>query len=339
MGFGRLWGSFSNDIGIDLGTSNTLVLVRGRGIVLCEPSVVAVHSAAKKVLAVGQEAKRMLGRTPGEIIAIRPMKDGVISDFETVEKMIKYFFQKIQNRRTLVKPRVVIGVPSCITEVEKRAVRESAEQAGAREIYLIEESLAAAIGANIPIQEPAGNMVIDIGGGTSEISVISLGGMVITNAIRIGGDEFDEAIINHMKKIHNLVIGESTAEEVKITIGNVYPEKEIQTVEIRGRDSISGLPRILTLDSVEIREALQEPTNIVMEEIKKTLDQTPPELAADIVERGIVMTGGGSLLKGFAKLISKETGVPVILAENPLTCVVLGTGKFLEELKYLKNVR
>jgi rod shape-determining protein MreB len=253
--------------------------------------------------------------------------------------MIKYFFQKIQNRRTLVKPRVVIGVPSCITEVEKRAVRESAEQAGAREIYLIEESLAAAIGANIPIQEPAGNMVIDIGGGTSEISVISLGGMVITNAIRIGGDEFDEAIINHMKKIHNLVIGESTAEEVKITIGNVYPEKEIQTVEIRGRDSISGLPRILTLDSVEIREALQEPTNIVMEEIKKTLDQTPPELAADIVERGIVMTGGGSLLRGFAKLISKETGVPVILAENPLTCVVLGTGKFLEELKYLKNVR
>lgn len=339
MGFGRLWGSFSNDIGIDLGTSNTLVLVRGRGIVLCEPSVVAVHSAAKKVLAVGREAKRMLGRTPGEIIAIRPMKDGVISDFETVEKMIKYFFQKIQNRRTLVKPRVVIGVPSCITEVEKRAVRESAEQAGAREIYLIEESLAAAIGANIPIQEPAGNMVIDIGGGTSEISVISLGGMVITNAIRIGGDEFDEAIINHMKKIHNLVIGESTAEEVKITIGNVYPEKEIQTVEIRGRDSISGLPRILTLDSVEIREALQEPTNIVMEEIKKTLDQTPPELAADIVERGIVMTGGGSLLRGFAKLISKETGVPVILAENPLTCVVLGTGKFLEELKYLKNVR
>ncbi len=339
MGFGRLWGSFSNDIGIDLGTSNTLVLVRGRGIVLCEPSVVAVHAAAKKVLAVGQEAKRMLGRTPGEIIAIRPMKDGVISDFETVEKMIKYFFQKIQNRRTLVKPRVVIGVPSCITEVEKRAVRESAEQAGAREIYLIEESLAAAIGANIPIQEPAGNMVIDIGGGTSEISVISLGGMVITNAIRIGGDEFDEAIINHMKKIHNLVIGESTAEEVKITIGNVYPEKEIQTVEIRGRDSISGLPRILTLDSVEIREALQEPTNIVMEEIKKTLDQTPPELAADIVERGIVMTGGGSLLRGFAKLISKETGVPVILAENPLTCVVLGTGKFLEELKYLKNVR
>ncbi|MCK4805240.1 MAG: rod shape-determining protein [Spirochaetes bacterium] len=329
----------SNDIGIDLGTANTLVLVRGRGIVLCEPSVVAVHSAAKKVLAVGQEAKRMLGRTPGEIIAIRPMKDGVISDFETVEKMIKYFFQKIQNRRTLVKPRVVIGVPSCITEVEKRAVRESAEQAGAREIYLIEESLAAAIGANIPIQEPAGNMVIDIGGGTSEISVISLGGMVITNAIRIGGDEFDEAIINHMKKIHNLVIGESTAEEVKITIGNVYPEKEIQTVEIRGRDSISGLPRILTLDSVEIREALQEPTNIVMEEIKKTLDQTPPELAADIVERGIVMTGGGSLLRGFAKLISKETGVPVILAENPLTCVVLGTGKFLEELKYLKNVR
>ena len=339
MVFGKLYGAFSNDIGIDLGTSNTLVYVRGQGIVLSEPSVVAVHNSSKKVLAVGQEAKRMLGRTPGEIIAIRPMRDGVISDFETVEKMIKYFFQKVHNRKALVKPQVVIGIPSCITEVEKRAVRESAEQAGAREIYLIEESLAAAIGASIPIQEPAGHMIIDIGGGTSEISVISLGGMVITNAIRIGGDEFDDAIINHMKKIHNLVVGESTAEEVKITIGNVYPEKDVQSFEIRGRDSISGLPRILTIDSVEIREALQEPTTMVLEEIKKTLDQTPPELAADIVERGIVMTGGGSLLKGFPKLISKETGVPVILAENPLTCVVLGTGKFLDELKYLKDFR
>jgi rod shape-determining protein MreB len=339
MVFGRLSGAFSNDIGIDLGTSNTLVYVRGQGIVLSEPSVVAVHNSSKKVLAVGQEAKRMLGRTPGEIIAIRPMRDGVISDFETVEKMIKYFFQKVHNRKALVKPQVVIGIPSCITEVEKRAVRESAEQAGAREIYLIEESLAAAIGANIPIQEPAGHMIIDIGGGTSEISVISLGGMVITNAIRVGGDEFDEAIINHMKKIHNLVIGESTAENVKITIGNVYPDKDVQSFEIRGRDSISGLPRILTVDSVEIREALQEPTTMVLEEIKKTLDQTPPELAADIVERGIVLTGGGSLLKGFPKLISKETGVPVILAENPLTCVVLGTGKFLDELKYLKDYR
>jgi rod shape-determining protein MreB len=339
MVFGRLSGAFSNDIGIDLGTSNTLVYVRGQGIVLSEPSVVAVHNSSKKVLAVGQEAKRMLGRTPGEIIAIRPMRDGVISDFETVEKMIKYFFQKVHNRKALVKPQVVIGIPSCITEVEKRAVRESAEQAGAREIYLIEESLAAAIGANIPIQEPAGHMIIDIGGGTSEISVISLGGMVITNAIRVGGDEFDEAIINHMKKIHNLVIGESTAEDVKITIGNVYPDKDMQSFEIRGRDSISGLPRILTVDSVEIREALQEPTTMGLEEIKKTLDQTPPELAADIVERGIVLTGGGSLLKGFPKLISKETGVPVILAENPLTCVVLGTGKFLDELKYLKDYR
>jgi rod shape-determining protein MreB len=339
MVFGKLYGAFSNDIGIDLGTSNTLVYVRGQGIVLSEPSVVAVHNSSKKVLAVGQEAKRMLGRTPGEIIAIRPMRDGVISDFETVEKMIKYFFQKVHNRKALVKPQVVIGIPSCITEVEKRAVRESAEQAGAREIYLIEESLAAAIGASIPIQEPAGHMIIDIGGGTSEFSVISLGGMVVTNAIRVGGDEFDDAIINHMKKIHNLVVGESTAEEVKITIGNVYPERDVQSFEIRGRDSISGLPRILTVDSVEIREALQEPTTMVLEEIKKTLDQTPPELAADIVERGIVMTGGGSLLKGFPKLISKETGVPVILAENPLTCVVLGTGKFLDELKYLKDYR
>jgi len=338
MLFKWLHGALSNDIGIDLGTSNTLVYVRGQGIVLSEPSVVAVHSSYKKVLAVGREAKQMLGRTPGDIIAIRPMKDGVISDFETVEKMIKYFFQKVHNRKSLVKPRVVIGIPSCITEVEKRAVRESAEQAGAREIYLIDESLAAAIGANIPIQEPAGNMIIDIGGGTTEISVISLGGMVVTSAIRVGGDEFDEAIINHMKKIHNLVIGESTAEAVKITIGNIYPEKEVQSMEIRGRDSISGLPRILTIDSVETREALQEPTNLILEEIRKTLDQTPPELAADIVERGIVLTGGGALLKGCSKLISKETGVPVILAENPLTCVVLGTGKFLEELKNYKNL-
>jgi len=339
MALKRLHRVLSNDIGIDLGTSNTLVWVSGKGIVLSEPSVVAIHSSHKKVLAVGKEAKRMLGRTPGDIIAIRPMKDGVISDFETVEKMIKYFFQKVHSRKSLVKPRVVIGIPSCITEVEKRAVRESAEQAGAREIYLIDESLAAAIGANIPIQEPAGNMIIDIGGGTSEISVVSLGGMVITSAIRVGGDEFDEAISNHMKKIHNLIIGESTAESVKIELGNVYPEKEVESREIRGRDSISGLPRTLTLDSVEIRESLQEPTNLVLEEIKKTLDQTPPELAADIVERGIVMTGGGSLLKGFTKLISKETGVPVILAENPLTCVVIGTGKFLEELKYYKNLR
>ena len=325
---------FSLDLGIDLGTANTLVHVRGRGIVLSEPSVVAVERGTKRVIAVGQEAKRMLGRTPGDIIAIRPLRDGVIADFETTEKMIKHFIEKVMPKSIFKpKPRVVIGVPSCITEVEKRAVRESAEQAGAKEIYLIEESMAAAIGANIPINEPAGNMICDIGGGTTEISVISLGGMVISNAIRIGGDEFDEAIIKHVKLVHNLVIGESSAEEIKIKIGNAYPEREVKKIEIKGRDAISGLPKILEMDSVEIRDALQEPINIIVEEIKKTLDQTPPELAADIVERGIVLTGGGALLTGLSKLISSQTGVPVIIAENPLLCVALGAGKFLETIR------
>ncbi|OHD23118.1 MAG: rod shape-determining protein [Spirochaetes bacterium GWD1_27_9] len=325
---------FSLDLGIDLGTANTLVHVKGKGIVLSEPSVVAVERGTKRVIAVGQEAKRMLGRTPGDIIAIRPLRDGVIADFETTEKMIKHFIEKVTPKGIFkAKPRVVIGVPSCITEVEKRAVRESAEQAGAKEIYLIEESMAAAIGANIPINEPAGNMICDIGGGTTEISVISLGGMVISNAIRIGGDEFDEAIIKHVKLVHNLIIGESTAEEVKIKIGNAYPERDVKKIEIKGRDAISGLPKVLEMDSVEIREALQEPINIIIEEIKKTLDQTPPELAADIVERGIVLSGGGALLTGLSKLICQQTGVPVIIAENPLLCVALGAGKFLEQLK------
>lgn len=324
---------FSLDLGIDLGTANTLVYVRGRGIVLSEPSVVAVERGTKRVIAVGQEAKRMLGRTPGDIIAIRPLRDGVIADFETTEKMIKFFIEKVMPKSLFKpKPRVVMGVPSCITEVEKRAVRESAEQAGAKEIYLIEESMAAAIGANIPINEPAGNMICDIGGGTTEISVISLGGMVISNAIRIGGDEFDEAIMKHIKLVHNLVIGESSAEEIKIRIGNAYPEREVKKIEIKGRDTISGLPKILEMDSFEIRDALQEPINIIVEEIKKTLDQTPPELAADIVERGIVLTGGGALLTGLSKLISSQTGVPVIIAENPLLCVALGAGRFLETI-------
>jgi len=331
---GKLSEMFSLDLGIDLGTANTLVHVKGKGIVLSEPSVVAVERGTKRVIAVGQEAKRMLGRTPGDIIAIRPLRDGVIADFETTEKMIKHFIEKVTPKGIFkAKPRVVIGVPSCITEVEKRAVRESAEQAGAKEIYLIEESMAAAIGANIPINEPAGNMICDIGGGTTEISVISLGGMVISNAIRIGGDEFDEAIIKHVKLVHNLIIGESTAEEVKIKIGNAYPERDVKKIEIKGRDAISGLPKVLEMDSVEIREALQEPINIIIEEIKKTLDQTPPELAADIVERGIVLSGGGALLTGLSKLICQQTGVPVIIAENPLLCVALGAGKFLEQLK------
>ena len=333
MGLRDLFDSFSTDIGIDLGTCNTLVHVKGKGIVLSEPSVVAVERGTKRVLAVGTEAKKMLYKTPGDIIAIRPMRDGVIADFETTEKMIRYFIAKVLPRRWLVKPRMVIGVPACITEVEKRAVRESAEQAGAREVYIIEESMAAAIGANIPILEPAGHMICDVGGGTTEISVISLGGLVVSNAIRVGGDEFDEAIIKHVRNIHNLIIGESTAENVKITIGNASAEKKIEKMEIKGTDAITGLPRRLEMDSVEVREALKEPTYQVIEEIKKTLGETPPELAADIVERGIVMSGGGSLLKGFPKLVAKETGVPVILAENPLLCVALGAGKFLENLK------
>ena len=337
MGLGKLFESFSTDIGIDLGTCNTLVHVKGKGIVLFEPSVVAVERGTKRVLAVGTEAKKMLWKTPGDIIAIRPMRDGVIADFETTEKMIRYFIAKVINRRWLVKPRIVIGVPTCITEVEKRAVRESAEQAGAREVYLIEESMAAAIGANIPILEPAGHMICDVGAGTTEIAVISLGGLVVANAIRMGGDEFDEAIIKHVRNIHNLIIGEGTAENVKITIGNAYPEKKIEKMEIKGTDAITGLPRRLEMDSVEVRESLQEPVTQVVDEIKKTLGQTPPELAADIVERGIVMAGGGSLLKGFPKLVAKETGVPVILAENPLLCVALGAGKFLESLKDMKR--
>jgi rod shape-determining protein MreB len=333
MGLRDMFDSFSTDIGIDLGTCNTLVHVKGKGIVLSEPSVVAVERGTKRVVAVGTEAKKMLWKTPGDIIAIRPMRDGVIADFETTEKMIRYFIAKVLPRRWMVKPRMVIGVPACITEVEKRAVRESAEQAGAREVFIIEESMAAAIGANIPILEPAGHMICDVGGGTTEISVISLGGLVVSNAIRVGGDEFDEAIIKHVRNIHNLIIGESTAENVKITIGNASPEKKIEKMEIKGTDAITGLPRRLEMDSVEVREALKEPTYQVIEEIKKTLGETPPELAADIVERGIVMSGGGSLLKGFPKLVAKETGVPVILAENPLLCVALGAGKFLENLK------
>lgn len=336
MLFDKLFGYFSNDLGIDLGTANTLVHVAGKGIVLEEPSVVAVHRETGKVIAVGNEAKRMLGKTPNDIIAIRPMKDGVIADFETVEKMIRHFISKVHNRKSFMHPRVVVGVPSGITEVEKRAVRESLEQAGAREIYLIEEALAAAIGANIPIQEPAGNMIIDIGGGTTEVSVISLGGMVISNSLRLGGDDFDEIISNYVKKVHNLIIGERSAEEIKINIGNAYSEGPIEKLEVKGRDAISGLPRILELDSVEIRESLKEPINAVLEVVRNTLDQTPPELAADIVDRGIVMTGGGSLLKGLPQFLSKETGVPVILAENPLLCVVLGTGKFLEEIHTYK---
>lgn len=328
---------FANDLGIDLGTANTLIHVHGRGIVLSEPSVVAVERGTKKIIAIGQEAKKMLGRTPGEIIAIRPLRDGVIADFETTEKMIRYFIEKVTPKSWFSsKPRIAIGIPSCITEVEKRAVREAADIAGAKEVYLIQESMAAAIGANIPVDEPAGNMICDIGGGTTEISVISLGGMVISNAIRIGGDEIDNSLIKYIKQQHNLVIGESTAEEVKIKDGNLFPEtasKESKKIQIKGRGAITGLPKILEIDTSEIKKAIQEPINAIIEEVRKTLDQTPPELAADIVERGIVLSGGGALLKGLSKYISSHTGVPVIIAENPMLCVALGAGKFLQNIK------
>jgi rod shape-determining protein MreB and related proteins len=329
----RIFSGISTDIGIDLGTCNTLVYLRGEGIVCSEPSVVAVERGTRKVVAVGQEAKKMLWKTPGNIIAIRPLRDGVIADLDTTEKMLRYFISKVIPRRWVVKPRMVIGVPSCITEVERRAVEESAFKAGARDVKIIEESLAAAIGAEIPIFEPAGHMICDIGGGTTEISVISLGGMVVTNAIRLAGDSFDVAVIKHVRSVHNLIIGDQTAEQLKIKIGNAAPDKKIEKMEIKGTDAITGLPRRLEIDSVEVREALQEPINTVIEEVKKTLGQTPPELAADIVERGIVMTGGGAKLKGLPMLLSKETGVPVILAENPLLCVALGTGMYYEYAK------
>ncbi|MCL2294137.1 MAG: rod shape-determining protein [Spirochaetes bacterium] len=338
MGLGtKITNAFSSDIGIDLGTCNTLVSIRGKGVVLSEPSVVAMERGTKKVVAVGTEAKKMLWKTPGDIIVVRPLRDGVIADLESTEKMIRYFISKTLQRKWLVKPRMVIGVPSCITEVERRAVEECAYKAGARDVKVIEESLAAAIGAKIPIFAPAGNMVCDIGGGTTEISVISLGGMVVSNAIRIGGDEFDEAIIKHVRAVHSLIIGEYTAETIKVKIGNAYSDKKIERMEIKGTDAITGLPRRLEMDSIEAREALMEPVNSVVEEVKKTLAQTPPELAADIIERGIVMTGGGSMLAGFPTLISKETGVPVILAEDPLYCVAYGAGMYYEFEKSATN--
>ncbi|MDR1446414.1 MAG: rod shape-determining protein [Treponema sp.] len=334
-----MFGFNSSDIGIDLGTCNTLIYIRGKGIVLNEPSVVAVERGTKKVKAVGADAKRMLFRTPGNIIAIRPMRDGVIADLESTEKMIRYFISRVLPRYRPFKPRMIIGIPSCITEVERRAVEESAYKAGAREVLVIEESLAAAIGADVPIFEPAGHMICDIGGGTTEISVISLGGMVVTNAIRLGGDEFDEAIIRHVRSVHNLIIGEQMAESLKIEIGNASPDKTIEKVEVKGTDAITGLPRRLEVDSVEVREALKDPITKIIDVIKSTLGKTPPELAADIVERGIVMTGGGSMLRGLDKLIAKETGVPAILAEHPLDCVALGAGKYFDFIKEFDNTR
>ena len=328
-----MFNSLSSDIGIDLGTCNTLVHVKGKGIVLSEPSVVAIDQETKQVVAVGTEAKRMLWKTPSSIKAVRPLRDGVIADFDMTEQMIRYFIMQVVPRRWFVKPRVVIGIPSGATEVEKRAVQESAEQAGAREVFVIEESIVAAVGADLPILEPAGHMICDIGGGTTEVSVISLGGMVVSSAIRIGGDEFDEAIIRHVRTVHNLVIGLETAEKIKIEIGNADPEQKIVRMEIKGRDAITGLPRRLEVDSIEVCEALQEPTRQILEEIKRALGQTPAELASDIVERGIVMTGGGSLLRGLSRLIGRETGVPVSVAEQPLLCVALGAGKYFDTMR------
>jgi len=331
-------GLFSNDMGIDLGTATTLVYVKGQGIVLCEPSVVAIQKGTHNVLAVGEEAKRMLGRTPGNIVAIRPMKDGVIADFEITEDMLRYFIKKVHNRKVFVRPRMVIAIPSGITEVEKRAVKDSAEHAGAREVYLVEEPISAAIGVGLPIQEPSGNMIIDIGGGTTEIAVISLAGIVFSRSIRIGGDELDEAIIEHLKKTYNLMIGERTAEDVKIKIGSAYPLEEELTMEVRGRDLVAGLPKTITVSSEEIREAIAGPISAVLEATRMTLERTPPELSADLIERGIIIAGGGALLRGFDKLISEETGLPVHVAEDPMTAVAIGTGKVLSEIKYLKKV-
>lgn len=338
--FEFMLGFLSRDMGIDLGTANTLVHVRGKGIVLCEPSVVAIQRESRAVLAVGNEAKQMIGRTPGNIIAIRPMKDGVIADFDITQTMLRYFIQKAHSRRSLVKPRLVIAVPSGVTEVERRAVIDAGLQAGAREAYLIEEPMAAAIGSGLPVHEPMGNMIVDIGGGTTEVAIISLGGIVTCKSIRIAGDEMDEAIVNYIKRTYNLMIGERTAEEVKISIGAAYLDGnfEEKLAEVRGRDLVTGLPKTITVTAREINEALNDPVSAIIDAIKVTLEKTPPELASDIMDRGIVLTGGGSLLSGFERLVSRETGMPVHMTEEPLLSVVKGTGKVLEELETLRKV-
>ncbi|UCH12961.1 MAG: rod shape-determining protein [Candidatus Omnitrophota bacterium] len=329
---------FSNDMGMDLGTSSTLVYVKDRGVVLCEPSVVAIRKGSSGVLAVGEEAKRMLGRTPGNIVATMPMRDGVIADFEITEGMVRYFINKVHDRRVLVRPRMVISIPSGITEVEKRAVRESAEKAGAREVYMVEEPMAAAIGVGLPIEEPAGNMIIDIGGGTTEMAVISLAGIVFSKSIRIGGNEMDAAITDYLKKTYNLMVGERTAEEIKIKIGSAYPLEEELKMEVRGRDLIAGLPKMIAITSEEVREALSETIKEIVDTVRMTLERTPPELSSDLIERGVVLAGGGALLRGIDKIIAEETGLPVHIAEDPITAVALGTGKVLEEIKYLRRV-
>ena len=337
--FNFFWDLFSNDLAIDLGTANTLVHVKGQGIVLREPSVVAINSNTKEVMAVGEEAKQMLGRAPGSIKAIRPMKDGVIAHFEVTEKMISNFIRKVHNnRKTLVRPRVVIAVPSGITQVEKRAVRDSAESAGAREVFLIEEPMAAAIGVDLPVQEPTGNMIIDIGGGTTEVAIISMSGIVYSKSVRIAGDEMDEAIVNYVKKKYNLLIGERTAEEVKIKIGSAYPMKKRMTMEVKGRDLVAGIPKPLIVSDEEVREALTETFGTIVEAVKIALERTPPELAADIVDKGVVVAGGGSLIKGLDILLKDSTGLPITLAVDPLSAVALGAGKVLSDPKLLRKV-
>jgi len=341
MIFDWLYGLFSNDLAIDLGTATTLIYVKGKGIVSCEPSVVAVARDGrgdKRVLAVGREAKEMLGRTPGNIEAIRPLRDGVIADFEITEAMLRYFISRAHNRRSWVKPRIIICVPFGITEVEKRAVKESAESAGAREVFLIEEPMAAAIGAGLPITEPSGNMVVDIGGGTTEVAVISLAGIVYSQSVRVGGDKMDEAIVAYMKRKYNLAIGEQTAERIKVSISNAYAPEEQLTMEVKGRDMVAGVPKTVVVNSDEMREALAEPINAIVEAVLLALERTPPELAADIVDKGVVLTGGGSLLKNIDVLLREETGLPVMVSDDPISAVVLGSGKTLDHIDLLKGV-
>ncbi len=340
MVFNFVSAPFSRDLGIDLGTANTLVYVKGKGVIIREPSVVALRDNKQDVLAVGDEAKRMIGRTPGNIIAVRPMKDGVIADFDVTETMIRYFITKAHKRSRLVRPRIIICVPSGVTEVEKRAVLDAATHAGAREAYTIEEPMAAAFGAGLPVHEPTGNMVVDIGGGTTEVAVISLGGIVSSRSIRVGGDEMDESIIHYIKKKYKLMIGERTAEEIKMDIGTALSDETIEekVKDVRGRDLVTGLPKTLEITSKEIREALKDPVTSIIDAVKYTLEQTPPELSADIMDRGIILTGGGALLKGLDKLLIQETQMPVHIADEPLDCVVKGTGIVLEEIKTLKSV-
>lgn len=325
------------DIGVDLGTANVLVYIKGKGIVLREPSVVAIDRDSNRILAIGEEARRMLGRTPGNIIAIRPLREGVIADYDTTESMLRHFIQKVAGKNFFFKPRIMVCIPSGVTTVEKRAVLEAAMQAGARKTYLIEEPLAAALGAGLEIAEPCGAMVVDIGGGTTDVAVLSLGGIVVSESLRIGGDKFDEALIRHVKKEYNILIGERTAEEIKVAIATAYPDGRNESMEIRGRDLVSGLPKTIRMSSAETREALAEPVALIVECVKSVLEKTPPELAADIVDRGIVMTGGGSLIHGLDTLINQETGIPTYLAEDPLSCVALGTGKALDSLESLQD--